>query len=137
MRILFFIILFLSTTNSFSQQLEVVDFIRVEALVRPNYSEKKVSANVTYSFKILQKCDSVFLDAINIKLLNTYSENKIEINSSKNKIWLVSKFKPNKTYSVSFSYDVNPKKAVYRKSDLDPRAGEIHLKLAAEFRRYE
>ncbi len=113
MRIFFFILLFSLTTNCFSQQLETVDFIRVEALIRPNYSEKKVSANATYSFKILQKCDSIFLDAINIKLLNTYSEDKIEIHSNKNKVWLVSNFKANKTYSVSFSYEAFPKRALY------------------------
>jgi len=113
MRIFFFTLLFLITLNSFSQQLETVDIIRIEALIKPSYSEKMVSANATYHFKILQKCDSVFLDAINIKILNFYSEDKIEIHSSEDKIWLVSNFKANKTYSVSFSYEVTPKKALY------------------------
>ena len=113
MRIIFFLLLYLITFQSFSQQTETVDFIRIEALIRPIYSEKKVSANATYSFKILQKCDSVYLDAINIKLLNTYSEDKIDIHSTENKIWLVSNFKANKTYSVSFSYEAIPKRALY------------------------
>ncbi len=96
-----------------AQQTEIVDFIRVEALIRPIHSEKKVSANATYSFKILQKCDSIFLDAVSIILLKNNSENNISITSENKKIWLVSNFKPNKRYSVSFDYEVAPKKALY------------------------
>lgn len=98
---------------SFAQQTEIVDFIKVEALIKPIHSKKMISASASYSFKILQKCDSIFLDAINIKLLDTSSEDKITIHSRGNKIWLQSKFKANKIYTVSFTYEAIPKKAIY------------------------
>lgn len=97
----------------YSQQTETVDFISVKAVVKPILKEKKVEANTSYTFKILKKCDSVYLDAQGIFLLKNITNNKIDVISKNKKIWLVSDFKPNQTYTVSFQYEASPKKALY------------------------
>ena len=98
---------------SYGQQTEKVDFIRVEAIVKPVLKEKKVIVNASYSFKILKKCDSVYLNAVGIFLMNEVADSDIEIISKNKKIWLLSNFKANQTYTVSFKYEANPKKALY------------------------
>ncbi len=102
---------------SHAQQTEIVDFIRVEAQVKPIYSEKKVLGTATYTFQTLQRCDSIFLDAVDVNLLKVNSKKKISITSTNKKIWLVSNFIPYKTYTVSFSYDATPKQALYFTGD--------------------
>ena len=106
------LVLFFSTFV-YGQQTEIVDFIRVKAIVKPLLKEKKVVANTSYTFKILKKCDSVYLDAQGIFLLKNITNNKIDVISKNKKIWLVSNFKPNHTYTVSFRYEASPKKALY------------------------
>ncbi|MDG1791620.1 MAG: M1 family metallopeptidase [Flavobacteriaceae bacterium] len=99
---------------SYSQQIEKVDFINVKARVKPVFKEKKVKASASYIFKILKKCDSIYLDAPDIFLLNSIDLNsEIKVVSKNKKIWLFSDFKANKTYQISFNYEATPKKALY------------------------
>ena len=100
--------------TSYSQQTEKVDFININATVQPIFTEKKVKATATYTFKILKNCDSIYLDAPNIILLSTKNFNsEIKVISKNKKIWLFTDFKLNKTYKISFSYEAIPKKALY------------------------
>ena len=109
-----FLLFIISFHTSYSQQIEKVDFIDVKATVQPMFAEKKVKATASYTFKILKKCDSIYLDAPNIYLLNTKNFNsQIKIVSKTKKIWLFADFKENKTYKISFSYETIPKKALY------------------------
>ena len=109
-----FLLFIISFYTSYSQQTEKVDFINVKATVQPIFTEKKVKATASYTFKILKKCDSIYLDAANIYLLNTKNFNsQIKIVSKNKKIWLFADFKENKTYKISFSYEAIPKKALY------------------------
>ncbi len=99
---------------SYSQQIEKVDFINVKARVKPVFKEKKVKASASYIFKILKKCDSIYLDAPDVFLLNSIDLNsEIKVVSKNKKIWLFSNFKANKTYQISFNYEATPKKALY------------------------
>ena len=95
-----------------AQQTEIVDFIRTEAVIEPVVSEKKVLGKVSYTFKVLKKCDSIFLDGVGIILLKVNSKNNISISSANKKIWLVSNFKTDNTYTISFNYEATPKKAL-------------------------
>ena len=61
-----FLLFIISFHTSYSQQIEKVDFIDVKATVQPIFAEKKVKATASYTFKILKKCDSIYLDAPNI-----------------------------------------------------------------------
>ena len=98
---------------SYSQQSETVDFIRIKAIVEPILQEKKIIAKASYTFKTLKKCDSVYLDAVGVLLMKNEIYNDIEIVSKNKKIWLISNFEPNQTYTISFSYEAYPKKALY------------------------
>ena len=113
MRILFQLFLFLFFGFSFSQQLEIVDFISVDGLIEPLKEGRKVTGKVTYTFKVEKKCDSIYLDGVGIILQKINSKNSIKITSENRKIWLVSKFKANNTYTVSFEYEAFPKQALY------------------------
>ncbi len=113
MRILFQVFLFLFLGITSAQQTDIVDFISTEGLIEPIVNEKKVIGNVSYTFQVKKKCDSIFLDGVGILLQNNLLDKSIKISSKKNKIWLVSNFKPNKTYSVSFKYEAFPKQAMY------------------------
>lgn len=100
-----------------AQQTEIVDFIKTDATINPIVLEKKILGEASYTFKVLKKCDSIFLDGVGIILLKVNSKNNISITSANKKIWLVSNFKPNKTYTVSFNYEATPMKALYFTGD--------------------
>ena len=100
-----------------AQQTETVDFIKIEATIEPIALEKKIIAKASYTFKSLKQNDSIYLDAVGIILLKVNSKNNISISSVNKKIWLVSNFKPNTTYTVSFNYEVTPRKALYFTGD--------------------
>ncbi|PVW13069.1 M1 family metallopeptidase [Marixanthomonas spongiae] len=102
-----------------AQQTELVDFLSVKAEIIPNASEESVKGTVSYQFKILQKTDSVYLDAIDMKVFDVVSK-KIAISSSDlyadkagKKIWLTGNFRKDKTYDVTFSYSATPKQTLY------------------------
>ena len=109
---LIYFLLFI-TGFSFAQQTEIVDFISVDAQLTPIEIHKKIVGIATYKFQVLKKCDSVYLDAVDITLIKKENPPSIKITSENNKIWIVSDFLPNKTYSVSFTYEAIPKKALY------------------------
>jgi|TARA_R100000479_G_scaffold51000_3_gene24110 aminopeptidase N len=95
-----------------AQQTHLVDFVSVKAEVVPNASEESVKGTVSYQFKILQKTDSVYLDAVNMNVSNVKS-NKVSISSEGNKIWLTGNFRKDKTYDVTFSYTAIPEQTLY------------------------
>jgi len=95
-----------------AQQTEIVDFLSVTAEIIPNPSEENVQGTVSYQFKILQKTDSVYLDAIDMKVFDVVSK-KMKASASGKKIWLIGNFRKDKTYDVSFSYTASPKQTLY------------------------
>jgi len=101
----------------YAQQTDRVDFIRTEAIIEPLVLEKKVLGEASYTFEVLKKSDSIFLDAVGIILLKINSGKDISITSVNKKIWLVSNFIPNKTYTVSFHYEATPRQALYFTGD--------------------
>lgn len=107
----FLIALFFSSFAVFAQQTDVVDFLKAEVTVTPFPTEKKVRGTLKYSFKILKKTDSVYLDAKNMKVLNFALEGII-VKATKDKIWLVDNFEP-KNYTAFFTYEAEPKQTLY------------------------
>lgn len=97
----------------FAQQTETVDFIRVKASVEPVASKKKVYGQVEYTIKMLQHADSVFLDAVNMKLDNLMSPKGISITSEEKKIWISGDLEANKEYTFGFSYEATPRQTLY------------------------
>ena len=109
-----FLIAFLfSGFSIFSQQTDVVDFLRIEAKVYP-YFMGKTQIALNTSFRILKPTGSIFLDAKNMEVgVDTINEN-ISVNYKDDKIWLSSKkYEPGKIYSVQFNCLVQPKQTLY------------------------
>lgn len=113
MKLIYFYFLLFFSGTILSQQTEIVDFISVEANIKPSINNKKISGTTTYTFEVKKKCDSIYLDAVGIKLLSNSTKSSIKIIATDFKIWMVSKFEADKMYSVSFDYEVFPKKALY------------------------
>lgn len=99
-----------------AQQTEFVDFLRMEAVVAPNMSEKSIDGKVQLTFKILKQTDSIFLDAIKMSLRNTIVED-IAISASEDKIWLVGDFQSGHEYTTFFQYEAFPKQSLYFTED--------------------
>ena len=96
-----------------AQQSEVVDFIKIEAQIEPISSREMVKGTVSCTFHVLKKSDSIYLDGMNMHLVDLYTDNNISITSKEKKIWLVSNFEVNQNYKVTFSYEVYPKQSLY------------------------
>jgi len=109
----FLFLLFIISINVYAQQTEKVDFILAKVKVQTHFSEKKITGDVSYTFRILKNTDSIYLDAVDMKLLKVSSDTSISVTNSTDKIWFVSNFLTGKTYTVSFIYDATPKQTLY------------------------
>ncbi|HET8839095.1 MAG TPA: M1 family metallopeptidase, partial [Flavobacteriaceae bacterium] len=101
------------SSSLFAQQTEIVDFTRATAEIEILPFEKMVEGKVQYEFKILQKTDSVYLDARNMEFSIPNSDSKIKLNPSSEKLWLIFPFEKDKTYQVHFSYSAKPSQTMY------------------------
>lgn len=96
----------------FAQQTQTVDFLEIKAEVSPNASNRTVTGSMTVKFKVLQPTDSVYMDAVKMKL--TYiPESELYISSTEKKIWFVANFQKDKIYTTGFSFKATPKKTLY------------------------
>ena len=108
----FLIALFFSSLTAFAQQTDIVDFLNINATVNPNAAEKSITGTVKCSFKVLQKTDSIFLDAKNMKIISFALEG-IVVKAGSDKIWLLDNFEAGKTYTAFFTYEAEPKQTLY------------------------
>lgn len=108
----FLIALFFSSLTAFAQQTDIVDFLNINATVNPNAAEKSITGTVKCSFKVLQKTDSIFLDAKNMKIISFALEG-IVVKAGSDKIWLSDNFEAGKTYTAFFTYEAKPKQTLY------------------------
>lgn len=106
--------LFFISFPLFSQHQDKVDFIHAEAEITPVPIEKEIKGSVTYTFNVLEKVDSVFLDAKNMKFSSVKLNNrKIKYSNNQEIISIFKKFKAGKQYKLSLSYETKPKQTVY------------------------
>ncbi|WP_340073622.1 M1 family metallopeptidase [Leptobacterium sp. I13] len=97
-----------------AQQVEKVDFEKVDVDIKINPHEKSIEGTVHYTFSVLKKSDSIFLDAKNMEYSNVLLNNKKVIYRNDGKrIWIVSKFNADSTYQLSITYKTTPKQAIY------------------------
>ncbi|QQX76733.1 MULTISPECIES: M1 family metallopeptidase [Aequorivita] len=108
----FLFALFFSSVTAFAQQTDVVDFLRIEALIRPDVVEKKIAGRFVATFEVLKETDSIFMDAVNIKIDEIKSK-VFKISADEKKIWFVGKFEKEKTYVADFYYEMKPKQTLY------------------------
>jgi aminopeptidase N len=107
----------LGTVFGFSQQTDLVDFKRIKAEIKVFPLERKITGVVDYTFDVIKDCDSIFLDGIDIDLINTGSDEFITVSLDGEKIWLISEFKKGHSYDVDLVYEAHPKQALYFTED--------------------
>jgi aminopeptidase N len=111
---LFFLLLF--TGQLMAQQIGIVDFLKAEVTVEPIFAEKKVKGTAKYTFYILQKTDSVYLDARKMMVTDVALEG-IQATAAAGKIWLIGPFDPGREYVTFFSYVAQPTQSLYFTGD--------------------
>lgn len=107
-----YLLLFFSVL-AFSQQYKSVDFITCDAFVSPNFNEKSIYGEVTYEFKVLEKIDTISIDAVAMDFIDVRINNKKVpfVNDGKH-LKLYKGFKK-KNNILSFTYSAKPKQTMY------------------------
>ena len=105
---------FLFSGFMFSQAQPSVDFYRAAIHIIPDSSDKSLNGEVTYWFNVLEKTDSVFLDAKNMKFSSVLvNGKKVHHTNTKDRIVLYKKLKAGKSYNLTLDYSTIPKQTVY------------------------
>jgi len=107
-----FVLFVLFVTYSYGQQTEIVDFLKVAAVIEPIATEKKVTGTALYTFNVLKNTDSIYLDAKAMRV-NPIASKGLTILEAEDKIWLLKKFDANTQHTVSFSFEATPKQSLY------------------------
>ncbi len=109
-RILFSLLL---VSFSFAQQTDKVDFIKCDAMVTPNHSEKSISGTITYEFKVKKAIDTIKIDAINMEFSEVAINGKsVKFKNSGKTLNLFEGFKKGKN-KLTFNYSAKPKQTLY------------------------
>lgn len=109
------IFLLLLAFQGFAQQLDTVDFIRINATVTPDMATKSISGSITATFQILKNTDKVYLDAVDMyhPTKENFEDGGIEVYYAEDKIWFHSDFEAGYEYQITFEYTATPKQALY------------------------
>ena len=98
---------------SFAQQIDKVDFIKCDALVLPNASDKSISGTITYEFKVKKAIDTIKIDAKNMEFTQVIiNGNLVNFKNSGSTLDLFEGFKKGKN-KVTFRYLAKPKQTLY------------------------
>jgi aminopeptidase N len=101
---------------SFAQQTDYVDFKKVEALIVFNQFEVDSTNFNTYDIKfdISKSIDSVYLDAVNMKIEHVALDGtEVHYKNDGKKLIIYNDFKEDRSYNLSFIFFASPKKAMY------------------------
>ncbi|MCR9183623.1 MAG: M1 family metallopeptidase [Flavobacteriaceae bacterium] len=108
------VLFIISAVFSYGQQSQIVDFKELKADLSIFPKEKKVSGTLHYTFQILKKTDSVYLDAKQMSFsLDNSSKTKANLSANEDKIWIKYPFEEAKEYSIAFNYEAFPKQTMY------------------------
>lgn len=109
MRILFL----LFTLVVFSQQTKKVDFIKLDALVKPEFETKSVSGNCTYQFKVISPIDTIRIDAVKMDFDDVKINGKLVNYKNSNKALLLFEGFKKGNNILTFHYSAKPKQTMY------------------------
>ena len=108
-----YFLLLLINTFSFAQQIQKVDFIKMNAIVTPNAIEKSISGEVTYDFKVLSMTDTIKIEAQKMEFTSVKVNNKeVNFKNTGKQLQLFEGFKKGKN-RLKFSYKATPKQTLY------------------------
>lgn len=98
---------------SFGQQIDKVDFIKCDAYLSPNESQKTISGKVIYEFKLKKAIDTIKIDAINMEFSEVAINGKsVNFQNSGKTLDLFEGFKKGKN-KLRLSYSAKPKQTLY------------------------
>jgi aminopeptidase N len=98
---------------SFAQQIDKVDFIKCDALLFPNASDKSISGTITYEFKVTKIIDTIKIDAKNMEFSDVMINGElVKFHNSGKTLDLFEGFIRGKN-KVTFSYFAKPKQTLY------------------------
>jgi len=98
---------------SFGQQIDKVNFIKCNAFVSPNASEKTIYGTVTYEFKVKKAIDTIKIDAKSMEFSEVIINGKVvKFKNSGKTLDLFEGFKKGKN-KLTFSYSAKPKQTLY------------------------
>ncbi|WP_309609354.1 M1 family metallopeptidase [Flavobacterium sp.] len=108
-----YFLLLLINTFSFAQEIQKVDFIKMNAIVTPNAIEKSISGEVTYDFKVLSIIDTIKIDAQKMEFTSVkLNDKEVKFKNTGKQLHLFEGFKKGKNI-LKFSYKVTPKQTLY------------------------
>lgn len=104
----------LAQTDTQTPQLKVADFTRAEADISIFPEEKKVEGDLRFSFDVLEKTDSIFLDAHHMKFSEVRLNGKpVDFENTDKKLWITKPLEVSKNNKLSFHYSVYPSQTMY------------------------
>ena len=108
-----YLYLILLPTFLFAQQLQNVNFIKMNAIVTPNAIEKSISGEVSYDFKVLSIIDTIKIEAQKMEFTSVKVNNKeVNFKNTGKQLQLFEGFKKGKN-RLKFSYKTTPKQTLY------------------------
>ncbi|TLF44752.1 M1 family metallopeptidase [Maribacter aurantiacus] len=108
-----FVIIFCSFAI-YPQHQEKVDFLHAAIEIRPILNEKRIDGQVLYTFKVLERVDSVWLDARNMEFAEVRLDGKsIGIGYADGKLTIGHSFEKGSTHELLIRYSCSPKQTVY------------------------
>jgi len=116
MKLYTFCSLFIATLTFAQQkdQLKNVDFKTADVLLSFNTEQRQVAGTVKYTFEVLSKPDTIYIDARNMDFANVRVNGKKKTGwvSSANALKLYKGYKKGKN-TIEFSYTAKPKQTLY------------------------
>ncbi|MBT8298164.1 MAG: M1 family metallopeptidase, partial [Maribacter sp.] len=113
-RYLILLFLVVSSARLFSQHQNKVDFTHADIHVQIDPNLKVIEGEVTYKFKVLNRVDSVFLDARKMDFTSVRLNNRrVKYNNNGQTLSIYKKFKKGKIYAITLDYKARPKQTVY------------------------
>lgn len=110
MRYLFFLLI---PAITFAQQIQKVDFTKLNAELSVDFNSRKVTGKVAYDFNVKSKIDTIRIDSKSMVFTNLKINGKLVSFSSDAKyLKLFTGFKKGKN-KLSFTYEATPKQTMY------------------------
>lgn len=105
------------TSFVFAQQTKKIDFISMNASLKPNAIEKLISGKVVYDFVVKSKIDTIKIDAVRMEFSDLKVNGKSVPFKNSGKSLLLFKGYKKGNNKLEFSYSAQPKQTMYFVSD--------------------
>ena len=98
----------------FCQSNPKVDFLHGEIDLFIEPTQKTIKGNVVYQFQVLEKTNSILIDARNMQFMSVLlNGKKVRYSYDETQLVLNKKLKAGKAYTLELTYSCTPKQAVY------------------------